>query len=112
MIAELKVQLEKLKEREIEQEINGESSNIVAEEAEEERAGGQREDGEDSDKGGEVIDNPNEDTKSDSGDAKKENSSTLKAREPKSLLSNAPGYGTLYKTPGKDNQFQKSTKFK
>lgn len=106
------MQLEKLKEREIEQEINGESSNIMADEAEEERAGGQREDAEDSDKGGEVIDNPNEDTKSDSGDTKKDNSSILKPREPKSLLSNAPGYGTLYKTPGKDNQFQKSTKFK
>lgn len=34
------------------------------------------------------------------------------SKEPKSLLSSAPGYGTLYKTPGKDNQNQKSTKFK
>ena len=85
----------------------------MADEAEEgERAVGQRDEAEDSDKGGEVIDNPNEDTKSDSGDTKKDNSSIHKAREPKSLLSNAPGYGTLYKTPGKDNQFQKSTKFK
>jgi len=70
----LKVQLEKLKEREIEQEINGESSNIMADEIEEERAGGQREDAEDSDKGADAIDNPNEDTKSDSGEAKKDNS--------------------------------------
>jgi len=108
----LKVQLEKLKEREIEQEANGESSHIMADEAEEERAGGLREDAEGSDNGGEAIDNPNDDTKSDSGDTKKDTSSTLKPREPKSLLSNAPGYGTLYKTPGKDNQFQKSTKFK
>jgi hypothetical protein len=112
VIDELKIQLEKLKEREIEQEINGESSNIMPEEAEEERAGGQREDAEGSDNGAEAIDHPNEDTKSDSGDIKKDTSSTLKPREPKSLLSNAPGYGTLYKTPGKDNQFQKSTKFK
>ena len=84
----------------------------MADEAEEERAGGLREDAEGSDNGGEAIDNPNDDTKSDSGDTKKDTSSTLKPREPKSLLSNAPGYGTLYKTPGKDNQFQKSTKFK
>ena len=46
----------------------------MADEVEEERAGGQREDAEDSDKGTDAIDNPNEDTKSDSGDAKKDNS--------------------------------------
>jgi hypothetical protein len=80
--------------------------------AQDERAGGVREDGEGSDNAAEAVDHTNEDTKSDSGDIKKEASSTLKPREPKSLLSNAPGYGTLYKTPGKDNQFQKSTKFK
>jgi hypothetical protein len=55
----------------------------------------------------------NEDTNSNSGhEAKREEGSPTKKSKEKSLNVNQAALSTLYKTPTKDNMYQKSTKFK
>ena len=106
MIKELKVQLEKLKEKELEEELNMMDQGIADEE--EKKDGAAEGHTSEADDSSPVNDGAaNEEVKSD--EAKKD---LLSSKEPKSLLQTGPGYGTLYKTPGKDNQNQKSTKFK
>ena len=97
MISELKVQLEKLKEKEMEEELNQLDIEVEDEENADKNKSPDNEVNETDKEDSSPVNDGNEDVKSD--DTKKDQNI---AKEPKSLLQTGPGYGTLYKTLGKE----------